>query len=91
MDGINMLKLQLTCGADVFIGNTIKIVVRKIDTANNSVELGFYAPKEVKILRGSLLRNSKKRNGKSGNSMNSSGGDSDPPDFSITDGTAQDT
>lgn len=56
-----MLKLQLNCGADVFIGNTIKVVVRKIDAANNSVELGFYAPKEVKILRGSLLRNSRKR------------------------------
>lgn len=58
-----MLKLQLSCGSDVFVGNTIKIVVRRIDAENNTVELGFYAPKEVKILRGSLLRSGKRRDG----------------------------
>ncbi|GIW59009.1 MAG: hypothetical protein KatS3mg087_0075 [Patescibacteria group bacterium] len=51
-----MLKLNLRVKQDVFIGNNVQIIVTNIDSQNRTVELGFIAPKEIKILRGTLLR-----------------------------------
>lgn len=51
-----MLKLNLRVKQDVFVGNDVQIIVTNIDVQNKTVELGFVAPKEVKILRGKLLR-----------------------------------
>lgn len=52
-----MLRLRLSRGSDVFIGDNIKIVVLNIYNETGQVEIGFHAPKELKILRGHLYRN----------------------------------
>lgn len=54
-----MLRLRLSRGSDVFIGDDIKIVVLNIYKGTDQIELGFQAPKELKILRGHLYRNRK--------------------------------
>jgi len=51
-----MLSLQIKLGGDVFIGDDVRIVVRNIDSKQNTVELQFHAPREIKILRGYLYR-----------------------------------
>jgi len=51
-----MLQLRLKTKQDVYIGDNIRIVVISIDPSGKSVELGFAAPREIKILRGVLLR-----------------------------------
>lgn len=52
-----MLRLRIKRGGDVYLGDSIRIVVNHIDQKNNIVELDFHAPKEVKILKGYLYRN----------------------------------
>ena len=54
-----MLRLRLSRGSDVFIGDDIKIVVLNVYKGTDQIELGFQAPKELKILRGHLYRNQK--------------------------------
>ncbi|HOL14356.1 MAG TPA: carbon storage regulator, partial [Bacillota bacterium] len=53
---LDMLQLRLKTKQDVYIGDNIRIVVISIDPSGKSVELGFAAPREIKILRGVLLR-----------------------------------
>ena len=51
-----MLRLNVKMKSGVHIGNDIRVVVLGFNQETNSVELGFIAPKDVKILRDSLLK-----------------------------------
>jgi len=66
-----MLQLRLKAKQDVYIGDNIRVVVVSIDPSGKSVELGFAAPREVKILRGVLLRNQSEGHNASNPSSNS--------------------
>lgn len=56
-----MLNLKVKLGGDVYIGDNIRIVVKDINVENKEVELQFYAPREIKILRGQLYRQRTRR------------------------------
>lgn len=49
-----MLKLRFYPGQTVFLNDDIKIKVLSVDPSTKSIELGFQAPNEVRILRGRL-------------------------------------
>lgn len=46
-----MLRLLFRPRQEVFISDNIRVVVLRIDKVRNTVELGFDAPKEIKIFR----------------------------------------